>query len=143
MRAVRGKNTLLELSFRQALWRAGARGWRLHSKHVPGTPDLVFSRLKIAVFVDSCFWHGCPEHLRMPKSNRYYWEAKIGRNKERDDVVTAGLQETGWVVLRYWEHELRESMAAAVRRTIKVVTARRHRAVSSGFATGDSPGDRR
>jgi DNA mismatch endonuclease (patch repair protein) len=67
--------------------------------------DIVFSRLKIAVFIDGCFWHGCPEHFRMPRANHQYWSTKIGRNRQRDVDTTTRLQEAGWSVLRFWEHE--------------------------------------
>lgn len=69
-------------------------------------PDFVFRREKVAVFVDGCFWHGCPEHYRRPKGNRSFWDAKIARNIERDAEVTKALRKAGWRVLRLWEHEL-------------------------------------
>lgn len=69
-------------------------------------PDFVFRREKLAVFVDGCFWHGCPEHFRRPTGNRKFWDAKIARNIERDAVVTKALRKAGWRVLRLWEHEL-------------------------------------
>lgn len=107
MRAIKGEDTSLEMIFRRALWSAGIRGWRLHNRSLPGKPDLVFSSTRIVVFIDSCFWHGCPAHLRMPKSNLDYWEAKIARNKTRDIATTKVLRKDGWQVLRFWEHELR------------------------------------
>lgn len=67
--------------------------------------DIVFTRQHVAVFMDGCFWHGCSAHCRMPKRNRDYWEAKIGRNRERDARVTTALTEAGWKVVRVWEHE--------------------------------------
>lgn len=68
-------------------------------------PDIVFTRHKLAVFVDGCFWHSCPEHATMPKANREWWEAKLTANVERDRRHTAELEEAGWTVLRFWEHE--------------------------------------
>jgi DNA mismatch endonuclease (patch repair protein) len=68
-------------------------------------PDIVFARSRVAVFVDGCFWHGCPDHGEMPVSNREFWEAKIGRTRERDQQQTAALEAAGWTVLRVWEHE--------------------------------------
>ena len=69
-------------------------------------PDFVFRRERLAVFVDGCFWHGCPEHFRRPKSRQKFWDAKFARNQERDRLVTRALRAAGWRVLRLWEHEL-------------------------------------
>lgn len=69
-------------------------------------PDFVFSKLKLAVFVDGCFWHACPRHCRMPVSNRAFWRAKLARNQARDRLVTRTLRKAGWRVLRIWEHDL-------------------------------------
>ncbi len=122
MRAVKGKNTSLELKFRQALWDAGARGWRLHKKSLPGNPDIVFIMSRVVVFLDSCFWHGCPRHLRMPKSNQDYWKTKISRNVERDAVTNLAYRELGWTLIRFWEHDLKENLEGCVK---KVRTAAR------------------
>jgi DNA mismatch endonuclease, patch repair protein len=122
MRAVKGKNTTLEMKFRQALWSAGVRGWRLHINSLPGKPDLVFSAARVVVFIDSCFWHGCPAHLRMPSSNLNYWEAKIARNRKRDKVVTKELKTQGWTVLRFWEHNIRENLEKCVFKVNRIVT---------------------
>ena len=70
-------------------------------------PDFVFPRLKLAVFVDGCFWHACPRHCRMPTGNRAFWRAKLTRNQARDRLVTRTLRKAGWRVLRIWEHTLR------------------------------------
>ena len=122
MRAVKGKNTSLEMKFRRALWGAGVRGWRLHKDSLPGRPDLVFSAARVAVFIDSCFWHGCPEHLRMPSSNVDYWQAKIERNRRRDAANTQELHTLGWNVLRFWEHEMREGVEQCVAKVMRAVT---------------------
>lgn len=77
--------------------------------------DVVFVAKRVAVFVDGCFWHGCPEHCRSPSSNVAYWEAKIERNRARDRRVTQALRDGGWVVLRIWEHlPVEESVRAVV-----------------------------
>lgn len=76
--------------------------------------DLVFTRSRVAVFVDGCFWHGCPEHCRMPSSNAAYWQAKIERNRARDERVDQALREAGWAVVRVWEHEPPAEAAARV-----------------------------
>ncbi|MGH8906961.1 MAG: very short patch repair endonuclease [Egibacteraceae bacterium] len=68
-------------------------------------PDLVFTRARVAVFVDGCFWHCCPQHGRRPIEHRSYWDAKLARNRDRDQQVNRALQEAGWTVVRVWEHE--------------------------------------
>lgn len=113
MRAVKAKNTKLENVFRSALWKRGLR-FRKHVKDLPGKPDIVFSRYRVAVFIDSCFWHGCPLHVRMPKSNIDYWERKIYRNKQRDEELNQKYKEIKWEVVRIWEHEIKEDFEKAV-----------------------------
>ena len=83
----------------------GITGWRRH-RPVFGNPDFVFPKARLAVFVDGCFWHGCPEHFRRPKGNRNFWDAKIARNIARDTEVSKALRKAGWRVLHLWEHEL-------------------------------------
>lgn len=82
--------------------------------------DVVFPRLKVAVFVDGCFWHSCPEHGTTPKSNVAYWTPKLARNAQRDIETTSRLESTGWTVLRYWEHDdpdlITDEVAACVAR---------------------------
>jgi DNA mismatch endonuclease (patch repair protein) len=90
-----------------ALMRAaGINGWRRRQK-LPGRPDFVFRRERVCVFVDGCFWHGCPAHYRRPKSKRSFWDAKIARNRARDRKVARELRAAGWSVLRVWEHSLK------------------------------------
>ena len=124
MRAVKGKNTTLEMKFRRALWDAGVRGWRLHSDKLPGRPDLVFSTARVAIFIDSCFWHGCPAHLRMPSSNLDYWQAKIARNKRRDKAATKELKASGWTVLRFWEHSIRNNLEFCISKVMVALAER-------------------
>lgn len=80
-------------------------GWR-RRQPVLGRPDFVFPRARLAVFVDGCFWHGCPKHGRKPTSNLAYWIPKLKRNKERDASVSRQLSRAGWKVIRIWEHQL-------------------------------------
>jgi len=105
MSRVKGRNTKPEVMFRKALWREGLR-YRLRYKAF-GRPDIVFPGPKVAVFVDGCFWHGCPEHYRAPKTRTEWWEKKIAENKKRDLEVTRHLQDDGWRVLRFWAHDLK------------------------------------
>ena len=83
----------------------GITGWRRGFPLI-GKPDFVFPRLKLAVFVDGCFWHGCPLHATQPKQNAEFWQAKIAKNRLRDQLVTRTLRRAGWRVVRFWEHEL-------------------------------------
>jgi DNA mismatch endonuclease (patch repair protein) len=108
---------------RATLVRSGIRGWTLNAKHLAGRPDFVFSNRRVALFVDGCFWHGCPTCKRIPSSNIDYWSRKIERNRTRDAVVDASLKEDGWIVLRVWEHEL-ASMDAVIRRIEDAVNAK-------------------
>ena len=115
MRANRGRDTRPELALRSAVHALGLR-YRVNLRPVPGlrrTADLVFTRAKVAVFLDGCFWHGCPEHLRPARINERFWSAKIVGNKERDRDTDRRLIEAGWTVLRVWEHE--DPKAAACR----------------------------
>lgn len=119
MRRVKGKNTALELKVRSALHRRGLR-FRLNYP-LPGRPDLVFVRARLAIFIDSCYWHGCPQHLRLPETNHEYWRAKITRNIERDAEVTASYEGSGWRLLRIWEHEVRHDFEECLRRVEDLV----------------------
>lgn len=117
MGAVPSKNTSAELILRRALGKAGVKGYRLHSASVPGKPDVLFPTRRVAVFVDGCFWHGCPTCYREPKSHKEYWQMKVRRNRERDEQVNAKCAEAGWKVVRVWEH----AVLKAPERTVAVV----------------------
>jgi DNA mismatch endonuclease (patch repair protein) len=93
-------------------------GWRRHQK-IFGRPDFIFPRSKLAVFVDGCFWHGCPKHGAKPKGNRTFWKNKFARNKARDVLVTRALRRANWRVLRIWEHELAKKNEARLLRRIQ------------------------
>lgn len=95
-----------ELKFLSLLKERNIVGWRRKYPLI-GKPDFVFPRLKIAIFVDGCFWHGCPKHCRMPSSNVGYWNSKIEKNKARDKKITKILKIKGWKVIRIWEHEIK------------------------------------
>ena len=123
MSRIRSRGTGLERRMEEGLVSEGVVGFRTQAKDLPGTPDLAFDRHRLAVFFDSCFWHGCPQHVRMPGSNVEYWRRKIERNRTRDREVDARLAASGWAVLRFWEHDLRDP--ANVVQTIRVVLAQR------------------
>jgi DNA mismatch endonuclease (patch repair protein) len=101
-------NTGPEMLLRRELWRRGVR-YRLGAKLL-GRPDMVFMTSKVAVFVDGCFWHGCPEHSTKPKTNESFWTEKLRKNRSRDDHVSRTLAESGWHVMRIWEHEIKTEL---------------------------------
>lgn len=123
------QDTLPEIAVRKELHRQGLR-YRLHRAVVPGTrrrADIVFGPAKVAVFIDGCFWHGCTEHGdQEPAVNRWYWPAKINRNRQRDEDTTRRLEQAGWLVIRIWEHEV---AAAAAERIVAAVRMRRGRSI--------------
>lgn len=116
MSKIRSAKTKPEMLLRQALWREGLR-FRVKSR-LPGRPDIIFTRAKLAVFVDGCFWHSCPVHGKAPKSNQSYWDEKLAGNRARDERVTRQIAEMGWYTLRIWEHEIEENLMAAVHSVI-------------------------
>ena len=107
MRATRQRDTAAELAIRSALHRAGLR-YLVDRRPIPESrrrADIVFPRERIAVFVDGCFWHGCPKHGTTPRANRAWWLAKLAANERRDRDTDRCLTEAGWTVSRFWEHE--------------------------------------
>lgn len=98
---------------RRALWARGVRGWRLHRRDLPGTPDLAFGgNVRLAVFVDGAFWHGHPTKY-WPGRSGEYWDKKIARNIERDLAANDSLEELGWTVLRVWDFDVLRNPSAA------------------------------
>jgi DNA mismatch endonuclease (patch repair protein) len=105
------RDNLAERALRSALHRRGLR-FRIHSRLLTGsrcTVDIVFSVTRVAVFLDGCFWHGCPEHRTHPRNNAEWWRAKIDANIARDRDTDARLAEDGWTVVRIWGHEMVEA----------------------------------
>jgi DNA mismatch endonuclease (patch repair protein) len=127
MARIRSRDTGPEIRLRRALYAAGVRGWRCHVRTVPGKPDVAFTRWKIAVFVDGCFWHGHPDHFTPGKSGSY-WDAKIARTQERDRLANAALHAAGWRVIRLWDFEIEEDILSCVGQVEAALTeARRGR----------------
>jgi DNA mismatch endonuclease (patch repair protein) len=122
MGAIRGKgNRTTEARFRAMLVRAGLRGWTMQTEGIKGKPDFYFPENMVAVFIDGCFWHGCPRCGHVPSVNRPFWKAKIERNQQRDRDTDNFLQQTGIIAVRFWEHELRESPRQCVERLLEVL----------------------
>lgn len=117
MSRIRSRDTKPEIRLRRFVWACGLRGYRLQSK-LPGKPDIIFTRGKLAIFIDGCFWHGCPDcgDGRAPASNISYWSVKRATNRARDEQRTHELQAMGWTVLRLWEHEVHSNIEQCVRR---------------------------
>lgn len=124
MARIRSKNTKPELALRRALWAEGIRGWRIYAKGLPGKPDLAFTRWRVAVFVDGCFWHGHPDFFTPGKSGAY-WDAKMERTKERDRLANEALAAHGWIVLRFWDFEVEDDLPGCVARVADVLAERR------------------
>ena len=115
MAAVRGQgNKTTERRLRLALVRAGVRGWLVRPKGLRGNPDFMFPVARIVVFVDGCFWHGCPKCGHVPRTNGSFWAAKLRRNRERDLNTTDHLIAKGFLVLRFWEHELKDYLDTCI-----------------------------
>ena len=136
MSRIRGSDTKPEMIVRRALWR---RGLRFRTKtRLPGRPDIVFPTERIAVFVDGCFWHCCPQHQVQPSTNAVFWQNKLSGNVERDRRTKRLLAAEGWIVLRFWEHDVDLRVETVVRRIHRRVLKRR-----ATLKTRKAGGDRR
>lgn len=105
MSRVKSKDSAIEIILRKGLWKSGFR-YRKNSSQYLGKPDIILKKYKAVIFIDSCFWHGCPKHLRMPSSNQKYWETKIARNQERDKEINSYYGKNNWRIIRVWEHDI-------------------------------------
>jgi DNA mismatch endonuclease (patch repair protein) len=122
MQLQRTRDTAPELALRQALHALGLR-YRVDRAPIPGSPrraDIVFTRQQVAVYVDGCFWHGCPEHGTRSKSNTAWWEDKLARVRARDADTDRALTEAGWLVIRTWEHEDPRVVAEKIQDVIRL-----------------------
>jgi DNA mismatch endonuclease Vsr len=114
MRAIHGQgNRSTEVRLRMALVREHVKGWTINERRLPGNPDFYFPQQKLAIFVDGCFWHGCPNHGHQPKTHREYWKTKIALNKTRDIQTKQLLVGQGIRTIRLWEHSLKNPGKAA------------------------------
>ncbi|MEU5925407.1 very short patch repair endonuclease [Streptomyces antimycoticus] len=120
MQAIRARDTKPERVIRQLLHAQGFR-YRVAARplaHLRRTADIVFRPVRVAVFIDGCYWHGCPEHYVSPKTNPGYWSEKVARNIARDRDTDKNLTEAGWLVLRFWEHEPSGTCADKIAATV-------------------------
>ncbi|MBW1599980.1 very short patch repair endonuclease [Streptomyces sp. JJ38] len=127
MQAIRSRDTKPERVIRQLVHAQGLR-YRVAARPLPGlrrTADMVFRPAKVAVFVDGCYWHGCPEHYIPPRTNSGYWSEKVARNVARDRETDMLLTEAGWTVLRFWEHESPDACALKVFDTVTELRPRK------------------
>lgn len=119
MAAIRGRNNKSTELALITLFRANKiRGWRRRGRHIFGTPDFIFPKNKVAVFVDGCFWHGCPKCRTYPQTNAKFWKTKIAANQERDKKVKKQLIRDEWKVLRFWEHEIKRNPKRILRKIV-------------------------
>lgn len=117
MSSNRAKHTGPEVKLRKELRRIGEKEYVLHAKSVPGRPDIVYQKQKLAVFVHGCFWHHCPKcYPQLPATHRNFWRKKFLRNRERDQQKTKELKKSKWKVLVIWEHEIRSNVTRAAAR---------------------------
>ncbi|ROQ71662.1 Very short patch repair protein [Streptomyces sp. ADI92-24] len=121
MQAIRSRDTQPERLIRRLVHANGLR-YRVAARPLPDlrrTADLVFRPAKVAVFIDGCYWHGCPEHYVAPKTNPGYWSDKVARNVARDRDTDQRLAEAGWLVLRFWEHQSSDACALTIVSTVR------------------------
>jgi DNA mismatch endonuclease (patch repair protein) len=122
MAAIRAKNTKPELQLRAALRAVGATGYRVHVSVLPGRPDVVFTRWRVAVFVDGAFWHGHPDHFNSATAAPY-WREKIARTQQRDRDANCALSASGWTVVRCWDFEVKAEPVLMAERVVEALRA--------------------
>jgi len=120
MQAIRSTNTKMENKVFTELWRRDIR-FRRNVKNLIGKPDLAIKKYKVVVFLDSCFWHGCDLHCRIPENNRDYWINKLNRNKMRDIEVNNYYQKEGWNILRIWEHQVKKEFNTVIKEIVDFI----------------------
>jgi DNA mismatch endonuclease (patch repair protein) len=120
MARIGGRNTDPELTLQRAIWHEGLR-YRLHHRTMAGRPDMVFLGPRVAVYVDGCYWHGCPEHYVAPRTGAIFWSKKLRENVNRDRRQTLALEADGWRVVRVWEHEVYTDLDGVVERMKEAV----------------------
>jgi DNA mismatch endonuclease (patch repair protein) len=121
MSKARGRDTGIEVAFRKEIWRRGFR-YRKNLRVEGVKADVVFTRARLVVFVDGCFWHGCPIHYTVPKSRVKFWADKLRTNVERDRLQILALERAGWRVIRIWEHDVKQDKQKAAEKVIRFLT---------------------
>ncbi len=119
MSKVKGKNTKIETIFRKYIWEKGVKGYRVNNRKITGKPDLFFGQQKLAVFIDGCFWHKCPECFSPPTGNFGFWDEKLTGNVNRDKEVNKLLKGKDIRVIRFWEHEVEKNLDKCYKRLVK------------------------
>ena len=124
MSANKAKNTKPEITLRKALWSEGYKGYRLNWKRAPGRPDIAYPGKKIAIFVNGCYWHRCPKcDLPLPKTNTEFWEDKFDKNVKRDKKKKDELLSLDWIVLVFWECDIKSNISNSIQKIKKVLDA--------------------
>ena len=120
MSRIKNKDSKIEIFFRKELWKKGFRYSKNSTKYF-GKPDIVLLKHKTVIFIDSCFWHGCKKHCRIPSVRKKYWTEKIDRNKARDKEVSKHYKKQGWKVFRIWEHDLKKNALIEIKKVLKYI----------------------
>ena len=124
MSANKAKNTKPEITLRKALWSEGHKGYRLNWKKAPGRPDIAYPGKKIAIFVNGCYWHRCPKcNLPLPKTNTDFWKEKFDKNVKRDKKKNDELLSLDWIVLVFWECDIKSDISNLIQKVKKVLDA--------------------
>ncbi|WHX41180.1 very short patch repair endonuclease [Mesobacillus sp. AQ2] len=124
MRAIKSVS-MMENTITKELWREGVR-FRRNVKDLKGKPDIAIKKYKIVIFIDSCFWHACPLHGNMPKTNTDFWKKKLERNTNRDKEITDYYIKNGWSVMRIWEHEVKKDFNKVIENIISFIGDKKH-----------------
>ena len=122
MSRIKGADTKPEVLLRKALFKMALRGYRKNYKDLPGKPDIVYTRQRVAIFINGCYWHGCEVcGWKPPKHNTGYWVAKINKNRQRDIIKKENLEDIGYTVLIVWEHEINKDLGQVINRVYNVL----------------------
>jgi DNA mismatch endonuclease (patch repair protein) len=117
MRAIKSKDSTIEQQVRKELSKLGIR-YRKNVSYLKGKPDVVLNNAKKLIFIDSCFWHGCKKHGKIPKVRKKYWEEKIKANKKRDRQINLYYKNSNWKVVRIWEHEIKKDLDKTIKKIL-------------------------
>ena len=125
MSRIKSRDTGPEIKLRKLLFSEGLRGYRISAK-LPGKPDIIFRKYKLAIFIDGCFWHKCPKCFIGPETHKKFWQDKIKNNVERDNKINRILKKDGWTVVRFWEHDIRKRPDKCVNKIIYTILKTKH-----------------